>query len=549
MKRSHSPSPSTRAKVQHSSETSDASGGRRRNLSFDEVFYDELILVIFSHLSAEDLCTIQSTNKNWARLSQDNQLWKALYLAEHGRVRVRMMRSPMVPPVGQESRAVKPLPTRAQQVIERGVQEEAINWKVLFKLGENWRNGRCTLQTFELSPSTNVRTDVPEDSGPGLILMGDTIIHASIGSSPTIRFMTPGRKSHTIHATSCSVDVYGRITALALDQSIPCSHSRYIRLASFLSTGEFSIFSVDQHSLTASARVLAYLPSHRTERIAPIIQAAYYHPILLTLSTAFTLSIYDLSEHGKVKHTQTLSSFTSYPPTSITISPSHGTRGVLKVVLVSSVPVYPRHWSVGVTELLIKLGDDLGGILTPPALISTRTVRTHDLPLGWIDEEQFKIVQEQWGRKVEKVVDTQTDGKWVVLAPLSASSSSYRRNRPTAFSNALQQYRLTLPPTPSAGAPKLSFVRYLHGPESDVEKIWVADGRCVSLSVDGGIWVWDLEERPRGAKGSREPAWLEGAQVEIGDDASWKGRGSVVFDERRIATVRGGEVQLRRFDV
>jgi hypothetical protein len=92
-------------------------------------------------------------------------------------------------------------------------------------------------------------------------------------------------------------------------------------------------------------------------------------------------------------------------------------------------------------------------------------------------------------------------------------------------------------------------VRYLYGPESDVEKIWVADGRCVSLSVDGGIWVWDLEERPQGAKGSKELMWLEGAQVEIGDNPSWEGRGSVVFDERRIATVRGGEVELRRFDV
>ena len=92
-------------------------------------------------------------------------------------------------------------------------------------------------------------------------------------------------------------------------------------------------------------------------------------------------------------------------------------------------------------------------------------------------------------------------------------------------------------------------MQYLYGPESDVEKIWVADGRCVSSSVDGGIWVWDLEERPRGNRGFREPAWLESAQVESGGDASWKGRGSVVFDECRIATVQGGEAKLRRFDV
>lgn len=393
---------------------------------------------------------------------------------------------------------------------------------------------------------------VLEDRGPSLTLMGDVIIHSSVEpSSPMIRFVAPGRQAHTIHASPRTTNSHTRITALALDQSAPCSHTRHVRLASFLSTGEFSIFFVDQHSLTASSALLSFLPSHRSERTAPITQAAYYHPILLTLSATFALSIYDLSEHGKIKHTQTLTSFTSYPPTSIIVSPSHGTQNVLKVVLVFSVPVYPRHWSVGVTELLIRLGGDVGGIFTPSTLISTRTVRTYDLPLGWIDEEQFRVSQEQWGRKVEKVVDTQTDGKWVVLAPLSvsASSSSSRTNRHTSFSNALQQYRLSLPSTPSTGTPKLTFVRYLYGPESDIEKIWVADGRCVSLSVDGGIWVWDLEERLRGSKGSRELTWLEGAQVESGDGMSWKRRGSVVFDERRIATIRGGDVELRRFDV
>ena len=74
MKRGHSPSPTTHTKVQHSSGTSDTSSGRRKNLSFDEVFYDEVILAIFSYLSARDLCAIQPTNKKWARLSQDNQV-------------------------------------------------------------------------------------------------------------------------------------------------------------------------------------------------------------------------------------------------------------------------------------------------------------------------------------------------------------------------------------------------------------------------------------------------------------------------------------------
>jgi len=56
-----------------------------------------------------------------------------------------MMRGQPVPPVGQENRIIKPLPARALQMIGRDAQEEAINWKMLFKLGENWRNGACIL--------------------------------------------------------------------------------------------------------------------------------------------------------------------------------------------------------------------------------------------------------------------------------------------------------------------------------------------------------------------------------------------------------------------
>jgi len=57
------------------------------------------------------------------------------------------MRSPPVPPVGQEGRIIKPLPARALQVVGRGAQEEVINWKMLFKLGENWRKGACILRS------------------------------------------------------------------------------------------------------------------------------------------------------------------------------------------------------------------------------------------------------------------------------------------------------------------------------------------------------------------------------------------------------------------
>ncbi len=43
-------------------------------LNFDASLYDELILCIFSHLSWTDLSVMQSINRNWARLTTDNQV-------------------------------------------------------------------------------------------------------------------------------------------------------------------------------------------------------------------------------------------------------------------------------------------------------------------------------------------------------------------------------------------------------------------------------------------------------------------------------------------
>lgn len=164
-----------------------------------------------------------------------------------------------------------------------------------------------------------------------------------------------------------------------------------------------------------------------------------------------------------------------------------------------------------------------------------------------MDEDQLKIIQERREPEGSEGSDTHTCGRWVDPAPLSVSalSSSCKKDRPTSFSNALQRYRSMLPPTSSAGTPRLTFVRYLHGPKSDVEKIWVADGCCQSMAVFG----LGPRRGPQGIRGSKESMWLEGAQVEIGDDASWKGRSSVIFDERGIATAQGGRAELRQFDV
>ena len=122
--------------------------------------------------------------------------------------------------------------------------------------------------------------------------------------------------------------------------------------------------------------------------------------------------------------------------------------------------------------------------------------------------------------------------------------------------SALQLYRLHLPSSASPTAvPKLTFVRSLHGQIGPVSALALADGRCVSLGVNGSIWVWDLE----GGTGAEVSA---GANVETEGEEDQPSRseeerlrlaravkGTVVFDERRIISSDIDGVRVWRFDV
>ena len=343
---------------------------------------------------------------------------------------------------------------------------------------------------------------------------------------------------------------------LAIDQA-PASLLSELRLAAFLSTGEFFVFSVYPDKLAASSQILSYRPRRLED--TNVVEAVYHHPLLVTLSPDFKLSIYDLSGNT-ARRTQTLTSFTSFPPTSIVLStPSSDTY---KLVIAYAIPVYPAHWSVGATELMIsRLSGDsnMASSLVPSpspidpfTVISTRSTRALDVPQGWIDENKLGIMREQWSRKLSQVADTQTDGKWIVLAPgddtaMSTSTScssegevdSVGTRQPTS-STPLQLYRLYLPSSNSVASspPKMMFVRTLDGQNGPISSVSLSDGRCVSLGLDGRVWVWDLEA----GTGS------EVSDGKRGESGAGEKR-VAVFDEKQIVTTEGGHIMIRRFDV
>ncbi|KIJ67548.1 hypothetical protein HYDPIDRAFT_180369 [Hydnomerulius pinastri MD-312] len=539
--------------------------------------YDELILFIFSFLDSRDLCAMEATNNNCSRLARDNQLWKALFVREFGKARLRGGKGFH----GRaDGRTNKPLPSRVS-----APADESLNWKWMYRITSNWRNGRCAIESLSdgaPSPGLSIRSRASDrESFSGhrssqVLLAGSLTISASSEASyqPTISLRS---RTDVLLILRCKSNITSGpvgISTIAIDQSPPASraspHGPSVRFAVVLSTGEFSIYEYDPSSpsLLTSPK-LAYIPSSRHR--SHVMHAAYHHPLLVTLSQTFTLMIYDLGGDS-VTHTHSLSSFTSHPPTSLILSAMPSSTSY-KLILAYAIPVYPAHWSVGATELIISPS---GPIISTPTLFgeapatvasspgnftvsNTRSARAFDVPQGWIDEQKLRLMHAQWGRKVKQVADTQTDGKWVVLAPgdptehpssssndegSSSDTSSASSNSPPYISppshtsTHLQLYRLHMPPSSSVHAPRLTFVRTLHGPLGPVSALSLADGRCVSLGANGSIWVWDLE----GGEGVEVAGPVEGFRQE-------GGRGTIVFDERRIVSsgIRG--IEERRFDI
>ena len=354
-------------------------------------------------------------------------------------------------------------------------------------------------------------------------------------------------------------------------------------LAGFLSNGEFSVFEFNPTTPLDPLNKFSYKPPGPYSRAAsPIIKAVYHHPLLVTLSQSFSLCLYDLTS-GLIRLTQTLNSFTSYPPASLVLSML--SRTTYKLVLAYAVPVYPGHWSIGATELIIpKSSTSLtsSSLISSPAfyeefnhtlpssmgVITTRTIRAVDVPLGWVDENKLRAMREQWSRKVSRVADAQSDGKWLVLAPgdeiqkcghsSPACSSSSSSSPPSDISSSssissslhsptgLQLYRLVLPAqsnSVSASPPKLNFVRTLYGQTSPVTALALADGRCVSLGLNGSIWVWDLE----GGTGAEVAPPND--SITTNDFNLQSTKDTVSFDERQIVTAYAGKIVVRRFDI
>lgn len=327
--------------------------------------------------------------------------------------------------------------------------------------------------------------------------------------------------THSIPCPSTRLGKDVTTTALVADQS-GSTYDNSTRMALFLSTGEYSIFNVNHAAPRDSAQIRRYVPRIQNSRNTSIRTAVYHHPLLITLSEAFRLTIFDVSQ-DRPRITETLSSFSSFPPSSMHLTPTG--PNAYQLVLAYTVTVYPEHYSLGTTQLLIR---DF-------TVTSSRTTRACEIPFGFVTAAVEQTIREQWSRRVASVADTATDGKWVILGPKAIASAS---------PNPLQLYRLHLPTGTGARA-TLTFVRYLHGLKGSVSVLKLAHGRCICVGVDESMRIWDLEHD---TTAEISPARFD---MNSSGDVSIRPRPlySVDSDDRKIVTRGGSMLQIRHFDI
>lgn len=195
-----------------------------------------------------------------------------------------------------------------------------------------------------------------------------------------------------------------------------------------------------------------------------------------------------------------MSSFTSFPPSSLTVCRPSSTSH--KVLLSYAVPIYPSYWSVATTELQVDDDTDV---------TNTRTLRAFQS--GWETIEESGGLPRLGGSKMPGIMSVQSDGRYLVTAPRNENYMELYRLRQTA----------------------LVFVRILFGPSQKICALAVADARCISISLGGVLWVHDLDQ-----------GWGVEVQERIEDVDEENTR--IYFDDRRIVVTTPAYLRTISFD-
>lgn len=362
------------------------------------------------------------------------------------------------------------------------VRHEGVDWKRMVRLGTNWANGNVLEASLPLPlpPSPISRPSEPGPAEHHLALFPSFICTAS-PTSPLVHVYSVGSEPKALGIVPpppgwSSPSRPDNVTAICADEAVQPPDGEAdgrpvlpARLAIFYASGGFAIVKLRFDGRLVWTRESVWDRRTRPRRSGesdadPVVLAAFHHPVLVTCTLSFRVSVYVLS--STVTLVRTLHSDVAFHPAALSLSPH---AGAYRATLTYCTPVYPSSWTVSVQELAVELTH--GGQVRRGECFRVRSRRPAEWPhrLGPVDG-------------VSRAIGVGTDGRWVVLA---------------GEDSVIHVFAL---PSAKGG---IAHAQTLLAPSGGVSALALQSGRCVSGGADGKVLVWELDDAEPEEDGAR----------------------------------------------
>ncbi|KAF2862835.1 F-box domain-containing protein [Piedraia hortae CBS 480.64] len=298
---------------------------------------DELILHIFSYLTASQLAACQRLSRKFQLLAEDGQLWKALYYNRFAKPRLNLI--------------PKEIETPRKWLDEDQPMESSKprNWMKQYKLELNWVRGICAVREIEVASQATVP--------PTLIKLSDGKIYMADHNDGLSAWQIKGERRELAQTplVSPSKSPPQTPTALAVD-----SEEATCKILVAFEDGSFQIYLLDQ---TSSSIKHGY--SHPPSSDGPLVDVALAWPYAVTLSESQTLSLYQFHDHPSCGQTSSLEAprllhslkgRSVQPPCSISI---RLIESRIIISIIDSVATLFTGWTVAIQEIRVSPDGDL----------------------------------------------------------------------------------------------------------------------------------------------------------------------------------------------
>ncbi|CDS10482.1 hypothetical protein LRAMOSA03158 [Lichtheimia ramosa] len=399
---------------------------------------DELILHIFSFLSANDLTRCAAVNSSWFRLANDELLWKPLFLR-------RFQNGGGYTSTQQDRRSES-------------------RWKTLYRTNHNWRSGNCRITQLDLHDSKQYQQ---QRQRPLVQFSRDILCLASI-SDPRIevwRIATNDNPQPVLLGQLASHDDSSTLSHITCLKLQAMNHSQY-RLVAGYDDGGFSLWTMeieDNPTSFVARQLTRYTPSYRLGCHQAIEAIGLSYPVVLICTKGMKLSAFIIDNEQTAASPRLIYELQSpirWNPIVVELDQCDNHRDRWRGMACFGMPVGLNAFSVGIQEV----------VFSSRGIISSRHCTA-------LNEDDFFFTNH--ARRPSQDA----------LEPITALAYSQPYLMTAHGNNTIKQYHVYL----SSDKLELRFAKTLYGHTSRVCAL--ALDASVSRLVSGdryGLKVWDL---------------------------------------------------------